>query len=487
LVSEAGTSRHQGEKETNPVSNNTPLPQIAAEAWAKFVLQIKGDVVTPEHPDYEDARQAKMLNYNRKPAIVVRAEDAADVSRSITFARSMGLPLTVKGGGHSIGGHSVNNGGLVIDMRRMNNIRVDPENRTAWAQSGAVAREFLAAVEPHGFAVPFGDAGSVGLGGITLGGGIGYLVRKHGLTIDNLIGVELVTANGQIIQASADEHAELFWGLRGGGGNFGVVTGFHYRLVELPQIYGGALVLPLTKEVLREYAKVSLEAPEELTTISMAVKAPPMPFIPEDKVGTPVFIVFTAYSGDVANGPEAVAPLRALATPIADTLAPMPLSGLYAYLEPAEVPARARVRSGFYQEVSDEILDATIEYIAKSPMSMSFLQFRPIGNGAMNRVSPDATAFSHRDAQFLLAVIDHWEDEAADAENETWVDTFWDAIKDSRNGVYSNFLQAEGEGRVREAYSGVFERLAQLKFRYDPTNLFSGNENIRPKAISAAA
>ena len=464
------------------------LPEVPAQEWAKFVLQIKGDVVTPEHPDYESAREAKNTVYNKKPAVVVRAADAADVSRTVTFARRFGVPLTVKGGGHSIGGHSVNNGGLVIDTRSMNTIRVDPVNRTAWAQSGAVAREFLAAVEPHGLAVPFGDAGSVGLGGITLGGGIGYLVRKHGLTIDNLIGVELVTANGQIIQASATERPDLFWGLRGGGGNFGVVTGFHYKLVEVPQIYGGALVLPLNREVLSQYAKLSLEAPEELTTISMAIQAPPMPFIPEDQVGTPSLVVFVAYSGAVEDGPAAVAPLRALAQPIADTLGPMPLSGLYAYLEPAEAPARARVRSGFFDEINDDIVERALEAVKDAPPSMSFLQVRPIGNGAMNRVPEDATAFSHRGARYMLAIIDHWESANEDAQNEQWVDSFWESIRDYRRGVYSNFLQDEGESRVREAYAeAAFERLARLKFQYDPTNLFSGNENIRPKPLRAAA
>lgn len=466
----------------------TALPHISQEAWTAFRLRIRGQVVLPGDPDYETAREAKNTIYNRKPAIIVRAEDAADVSRSITFARRFGLKLTVKGGGHSIGGHSVNNGGLVIDMRRMNNIRVDAENRTAWAQSGAVAREFLAAVEPYGLAVPFGDAGSVGLGGITLGGGIGYLVRKHGLTIDNLLGIEMVTADGQIIQATETENAELFWALRGGGGNFGVVTGFQYRLVDVPQIYGGALVLPATKDVIREYAKLSLEAPEELTSISMVIKAPPMPFIPEDKIGTPSLIVFTAYSGDIEKGPEAVAPLRALAEPIADTLGPMPLSGLYAYLEPAEAPARARVRSGFYDEINDDMLDATLAFVENGPASMNFLQLRPIGNGAMNRVSREATAFSHRDARYMLAIIDHWEDAEEDGENERWVDAFWQSISGYRRGAYSNFLQDEGEARVRESYGAqAFERLAKLKLRYDPTNVFSGNENIKPQPLSAVA
>lgn len=470
------------------MGSTTALPQVSNEAWTAFRLRIKGQVVLPGDPDYEAAREAKNTIYDRKPAVIVRAEDAADVSRSITFARRFGLPFAVKGGGHSLGGHSVNNGGLVIDMRRMNNIRVDAENRTAWAQSGAVAREFLAAVEPYGFAVPFGDAGSVGLGGITLGGGIGYLVRKHGLTIDNLLGIEMVTADGQIVQATETENPDLFWALRGGGGNFGVVTGFQYKLVELPQIYGGALILPATKDVITAYAKLAHEAPEELTTISMVVKTPPMPFVPEEKVGELSLTIFVAYSGDIQDGPEAVAPLRALAEPIADTLGPMPLSGLYAFMEPAEQAARLRVRSGFYAELNDEIVESALAFVQDGPASVNFLQIRPIGNGAMNRVSPEATAFSHRDAQFLLAIIDHWEEADEDGANEAWVDAFWQSIAGYRQGVYSNFLQDEGEARIREAYAAsAFDRLARLKLRYDPSNVFSGNENIPPKPLSAVA
>lgn len=468
---------------TTTLSSNVPT-----EAWASFTMRLKGQAILPGTPEYDTAREIKNAIYDKKPAAIIRAADAADVSRCVTFARRFGLPLSVRGGGHSVGGHSINNGGIVIDTTAMKEVRVDAENRTAWAQSGVVAREYLAAVEPHGLVTPFGDAGSVGLGGITLGGGVGYLTRKHGLTIDNLLAVELVTADGKIVQASETENADLFWALRGGGGNFGVVTGFQYRLHELPQIYGGLYLIPATAEVLEEYARLSLEAPEEFSTISMLVKAPPAPFVPEEKIGTLSLMMFVAYSGPVEQGEAAFAPFRALGEPIADMIGPMPLSMLYVFGEQAEQRGRLRVRNGFYREFNSEVIDAAIAFVNNGPMSMNTLQIRPIGNGAMQRVPEGATAFSHRQANFLLAIIDHWEEQSADAENVNWVDSFWQAIGTYRDGNYSNFLQDEGEARVREAYSlATYEKLAQVKLKYDPTNLFSGNENIAPRPLSAVA
>ena len=451
-------------------------------------MRIKGQVILPGNPEYDASREIKNAIYDKKPAAIIRAADAADVSRCVTFARRFGLPLSVRGGGHSVGGHSINDGGIVIDTTGMKDIRVDGENRTAWAQSGVVAREYLGAVEPHGLVTPFGDAGSVGLAGITLGGGVGYLTRKHGLTIDSLLAVELVTADGNIVQASQNENPDLFWALRGGGGNFGVVTGFQYRLHELPQVYGGLFMIPATPEALKDYARLSLEAPEEFSTISMLVKAPPAPFVPEDKVGSLVLMMFVAYSGPVERGPEVFAPFRELGEPVAEMIGPMPLSALYAFTEQAEQRGRMRVRNGFYREFNDELIDAAIAFVNNGPMSMNALQIRPIGNGAMQRVPVGATAFSHRQANFLLAILDIWEGEDADRENANWVDSFWQAISPYREGAYSNFLQDEGEARVREAYSlAAFERLAQVKAKYDPSNLFSGNENIAPKPLSAVA
>lgn len=467
----------------------TTATTIPAESWAAFTMRLKGEVVRPGDAGYQAACEtSKMANYNKKPAVIVYAEDAADVSRCVTFARRHGLPITARGGGHSIGGHSLIDGGVVVDTSRMKQIRVDPVKRRAFAQTGLTAREFLQATEPHGLVAPFGDAGSVGIAGITLGGGIGYLTRKLGLTIDNVASIEIVTADGQIVHASEAEHADLFWGLRGGGGNFGIVTGIEYRLSELPQIYGGAYLVEATPEVLREYARLSLEAPEEFSTISMLLIAPPLPFIPEDKVGTPTLMMLTVWSGDMEKGEEVFAPFRALGEPIADMIGPMPYSGMYVFLEDAEGRGRARVRSGFYSELNDDVIAASLAELANSPQNLAFLQIRPIGNGQMQRIPADRTAFAHRDANFMLAIIAHWEETEGDSQNTGWVDSFWSAIRPYSQGVYSNFLQAEGEARIREAYAnGVYARLAVLKAQYDPTNMFSGNENIKPAAASAAA
>jgi len=240
--------------------------------------------------------------------------------------------------------------------------------------------------------------------------------------------------------------------------------------------------------VLRDYARLSLEAPEELTSISMVMKAPPLEFIPEDKVGSLVLSIFACYKGDVAGGEAALAPFRALAEPVADLVGPMPYSGLYALGEAAEVRARVRVRSGFYEALDDDLVNTIIAFCQSSPEGMNAMQVRPIGNGAFGRVPKEATAFAHRDANFLLAILDHWWEPDEDGVNENWVDAFWAAISAKRRGVYSNFLQAEGEARIKEAYpSDTFERLAKLKLRYDPTNLFRGNENIPPKPLSAVA
>lgn len=462
---------------------------IPTESWAAFTMRLKGEVFRPEDEGYRAACEtSKMANYQKHPAVIVYAADAADVSRCVTFARRHGLPLTARGGGHSIGGHSLIDGGVVVDTSRMKEIRVDPIARRAFAQTGLTAREFLQATEPHGLVAPFGDAGSVGIAGITLGGGIGYLTRKLGLTIDNVASVEIVTSNGEIVHASETDHADLFWALRGGGGNFGIVTGIEYRLSELPQIYGGAYLVEATPEVLREYARLSLEAPQEFSTISMLLLAPPLPFIPEDKVGTPTLMMLTVYSGPLEKGEEVFAPFRALGEPIADLIGPMPYSGMYVFLEDAEARARARVRSGFYTDFSDDVIAASLEHLARSPQNLAFLQVRPIGNGQMQRIPHESTAFAHRDANFMLAIIAHWEETSADAENEAWVDSFWSAIRPTANGVYSNFLQAEGEARIREAYiRGVYEKLAALKATYDPTNMFRGNENIKPAEASRAA
>jgi FAD/FMN-containing dehydrogenase len=398
------------------------------------------------------------------------------------------MPLSVRAGGHGLNGQAVVDDGLVVDMTEFNEIRIDAETRTAWAQPGATTGQYTDAAQQYGLATPFGDAASVGLGGITLGGGIGFLTRKYGLTIDNLLAVELVTAEGQIVQASATENEDLFWALRGGGGNFGVVTGFQYQLVDAGIIYGGLLALPATTEVISRYAQLALEAPEGLTTISMVTKAPPLPFIPEEVVGQVIFGIFPVFVGSAEDGEKAMAPFRALAEPVADLVGPMPYAGIYEFMWIAEERRREKVRMGFFDSLDEAFVDSVLEHAPATPSPLAFFQVRPLGGGQMARVPVEATAFSNRTANFMVAVIDVWDEASDDDANSSWVDAAWDSIKDTRNGVYSNFLQDDAIERLGEAYrADTLDRLAEIKYRYDPANFFANNVNIAPKSVRAAA
>ena len=460
---------------------------ISYDEWTAFRLRIKGEIVLPGDEAYEASREIHNALVDKKPALFVKVRDAADVSRSIHFARRHGLPLSVRAGGHGLAGQALVDGGLVIDMTQFNEIRIDAENRTAWAQPGALAGEYTDAAQQYGLATPFGDAASVGLGGITLGGGIGFLARKYGLAIDNLLAIEVVTAEGQIITATETENEDLFWALRGGGGNFGVVTGFQYRLVEAGTVYGGLLGLPATKEIVSQYARLALEAPEGLTTISMVTKAPPLPFIPEDVVGQVIFGILAVFVGSEEEGEKAMAPFRALAEPIVDLVAPMPYAGIYEYMRVAEVRRREKLRSGFYEALDDNFLDQVLAHAPNTPSPLAFFQLRPLG-GQMARVPIEATAFSNRKANFLVAVIDVWDEAADDGANFSWVENAWESIKHTRHGVYSNFLQDDAEERLTEAYrADTLDRLAEIKRRYDPTNFFASNVNIAPRPLAAVA
>jgi FAD/FMN-containing dehydrogenase len=460
---------------------------ISNEDWTAFRLRIKGDIVLPGDDGYEASREIHNALVDKKPALFVKVQDAADVSRSVQFARRHGLPLSVRAGGHSFAGKSLIDDGLVIDMTQFNEIRIDAENRTAWAQPGGLTGAYTDAAQQYGLATPFGDAGSVGLGGITLGGGIGFLARKYGLAIDNLLAIEVVTADGQIITASESENQDLFWALRGGGGNFGVVTGFQYRLVEAGTVYGGMLALPATKEVISEYARLSLEAPEGLTTISMVGKAPPAPFIPEDAVGTLILGILAVFVGSEEDGEKAMAPLRALAEPVADTVGPMPYAGIYEYMRFAEERGREKIRSGFFDALDQDFIEQALVYAENTPAMIGVFQIRPLG-GAMARVPVESTAFSNRTANFMVTAIDVWQEAEEDDANFSWLDAAWDSIKHSRHGVYSNFLQDDAEERLGEAYrADTLDRLAEIKRRYDPTNFFASNVNIAPKPLAAVA
>jgi FAD/FMN-containing dehydrogenase len=448
-----------------------------------FEAGLTGSIVLPGSPDYDQARQVNSAINDRHPALIVRAADAGDVARTVSLARESGLALSVRGGGHSVAGHGTNDGGIVLDLGPMKGLHIDPERRLAWAQPGLTAREYTVAAAAHGLATPFGDTGSVGIAGLTLGGGIGWLARKFGLAIDALEAVDLVTADGRQVTASAESHQDLFWAVRGGGGNFGVVTRFVYRLYPVGEILGGALFMPATREVLASLEPIASSAPEELTTISFVMHLPPAPFVPAELVGTPSVAIIFVWSGDPAAGQAALQPFREVATPLIDMAMPMPYPGIYALLEQAEQRSLSIHRSRFLSTLDGDAVDAILAAIAAPSSPAAMVQLRVLG-GAMARVPADATAFAHRDASVMAVIITPFEDAATEPQHRAWTEALHEQLAANDAGVYSNFLEAEGDERVRAAYpGGTYERLADVKRRYDPSNLFRLNQNIRPAAM----
>ena len=444
-----------------------------------LVASVSGTVIRPDDEAYDEARHIHNTLIDRKPSLIVRAADAADVARAVTFAADHGLELAVRAGGHSI--HSATDGGLVIDLSAMKGLHIDPERRLAWAQPGLTAGEYTTAAAAHGLATPFGDTGSVGLAGLTLGGGIGWLVRKHGLTIDSLVSVELVTADGRIVTASEQRNPDLFWAVRGGGGNFGVVTRFVFRLHPVGTVLAGALFLPVTREVLAGLVAAGENAPEELTTITFIMPTPPLPFVPQDLHFKPsVIVMFVHASDDIAAGQAALAPFRALATPLAEGVFPMPYPGIYDFTAEGGKPGPGVIRSVMLDGLDDDAIDTILARVAAPSTPGAITEIRVLG-GAMARVPADATAFAQRDARVLFALITSFQDPAEAPIHEAWTQEYFEAIAAKGTGVYSNFLAAEGEARIREAFPGsTYERLAEVKRAYDPTNLFKLNQNIAP-------
>jgi FAD/FMN-containing dehydrogenase len=453
--------------------------ELLAPADAKILRARFGEqLLLPRDAAYEAGRFSHNLAYDRRPAAIVRPGDAEGIAAAVRAARALDLDIAVRGGGHSVAGHSTSDGGLLIDLREMRAVDIDPFRMTGTAQGGATTGEYTAASQAHGLATPFGDTGNVGLGGLTLGGGIGWLARAHGMTIDNLLAVDLVTADGEVETISESSDAELFWALRGGGGNFGIAARFRYRLQPVHIVTAGALVLPLTRAVLRGVVDASLEAPDELTQISFVLNLPPAPFVPAELVGTPAVLVLPVVIGDPGAGATAMAPFRSLAAPIADLVQPMPYETMYQLTQDGRHPGASVMRSSFATELPDSAIDAIIERHATPEGSAAITQLRVLG-GAMGRVPAAATAFAHRDAQLMTAVIAHVAGDAA--ETEAWVDAYHAQLSGGATGVYSNFLGNEGDARVRQAYpEPTYQRLAAVKRRVDPANVFRGNHNIRP-------
>ena len=439
----------------------------------------KDRVIAPGDTDYDKARTVFYGGVDRHPAVIIKVADANDVSRVINLARESGLELAVRSGGHSSVGHSVTEGGIVLDLSNMKDLQIDVESRTAWAEAGLTASEFTTAAAAHGLGVGFGDTGSVGIGGLTLGGGVGYLVRKYGLTVDSLLAAEVVTADGQILQVDEKNHPDLFWAIRGGGGNFGVAIRFKFRLYQVPNVVGGMLILPASPETIAGFIAESEAAPEELSGIGNVMFAPPMPFLPQEAHGKLIIMAFLVYAGETEAGLRALAPFRALATPLADMLKRMSLPEIYPP-EEGEYHPVAAARTMFVDKIDRSVAEMILDRLQSSSASMAVAQLRVLG-GSMARVPVDATAFAHRNSRIMVNIAALYENPEEKAMHEAWVADFASALLQSDQGAYVNFLGDEGEARIRAAYPGsTWDRLVAVKARYDPTNLFRLNQNIVP-------
>ena len=451
-------------------------------ALAELRGRIRGRVVSPFDDDY-DQQRAVFYNLARHPAAVVLAADADDVARTVTIARDTGLALAVRSGGHSMVGHGSVDDGIVLDVSGLDEITIDVDGRTAWVGAGVSAGAFTERAAEHGLGVGFGDAGSVGITGITLGGGVGYLSRAYGLTIDSLLAADVVTADGELVRADADSHPDLFWALRGGGGNFGVVTRLRFRLNDVSSTYGGMLVLPATPEVVDGFVAAAHDAPEELSTIANVMTAPPAPFVPPELVGQLIVFSTIVHLGPHEAGEQAMAPFRALATPLMDQLGPMAYPSVYPPEPPGgeEFHPTADGRTLFRDDFSRAEADFVVDHVRAGTAAMNAVQLRVLG-GAVSRVPDDATAYAHRAHPLMVNVAVMAEDPAALAQHRPWLDAGKAALhQDGVDGAYVNFLAAEGPELVRAAYPGAtWDRLRAIKRRYDPTNLFRVNHNIPP-------
>jgi FAD/FMN-containing dehydrogenase len=457
------------------------LPSAATSTvWIRQLRSVFGDrVITPNDSAYDEARTVFYGDIDRRPALIVRARNATDVAHVVALARDSGLELAVRSGGHSIAGHGVSDGGIVLDLSNMKAIEFDLARRTAWAETGLTAGEYTTAAGALGLATGFGDAGSVGIGGITLGGGVGYLVRKHGLTIDNVLAAEIVTADGELLRVDAATHPDLFWAIRGGGGNFGIVTRFKFRLHVVDTILGGMLILPATPEIIASFVAEAEAAPEELSAIAKVMIAPPMPWLPAAAHGKLVIMAMLVYAGDIETGERVIARFRSLATPVADMVKVMRYPEIYP--PDAGMHPVASVRTMFVNTVDSSVARTIVDHLQTSTAQIAAAEIRVLG-GAMARVPSDATAFAHRGARIMMNVAAMYGSSDERAVHDRWVEDFAAALHQDVGGAYVGFIGDEGGARVRDAYPGAtWDRLVAIKKRYDPDNLFHLNQNVPPR------
>ena len=446
--------------------------------------QVRGDVITKDDEGYEQARLVYNAMIDRRPSVIVRAVNAGDVIAAVNFAREGRLDLAIRGGGHSVPGFGTVDDGLVIDLSGMRNVQVDPAAGVARAGGGALWGDFDHATNAFGLSTTGGVISTTGVGGLTLGGGIGYLARKHGLSCDNLIAADVVTADGRLLRASEDENDDLFWALRGGGGNFGVATSLEFRLHPVGNIFGGPIFFELdaAADVMAFYRQYIAEAPEELGAFFMFQIAPPLPFIPEERHGDTLCGVVTCWSGPERDAAAVLKPLRDAGPVVAEHVGPMPYPALNSAFDALLPPGLQHYwKADFVKELTDDAITAHVEHGSQVPVVNSTVHLYPI-DGAVQRVRPDETAFAYRDVSFACVIAGMWPDPADNAANTKWVRDYWSAIHpySGTDGGYVNFMGTDDQGRVEANYGANYERLSKIKATYDPDNLFHLNQNIKP-------
>jgi FAD/FMN-containing dehydrogenase len=447
---------------------------------AELRSELTGTVIEPGDTAYEAARRVVLPAIDRRPAVIVRPKDAGEVARVVSLAREAELELAVRGGGHSTPGYGTTDGGILLDLAGLAGVDVDPGARVVRAGGGLTAGDVTTKAAPHGLAVGFGDTATVGIGGLTLGGGAGYLVRKHGLTIDHLLGAEVVTADGRVLEVDADNHADLFWAIRGGGGNFGVVSRFDYRLHAVDMVTGGMLALPATAGTIAGFVAAADAAPVELSAIANIFPAPPLPFVPPERVREPLLLALLVHAGPLEEGERAVAPFRALAEPVADFVRPMAYGEMFAGPE-QPAPPNATVRTFFSDGLDEGDAAELLARLRASSAQLPAAQIRVLG-GAVDDVPVEATAFAHRRRRLMINVAAIFASPEEERVHRDWAESAAAALRRGEDGAYVNFMGDEGVDRVRAAYPGAtWDRLTEIKRRYDPTNVFRLNQNVPPE------
>ena len=460
--------------------------ELDDDVVAAFSARLEGRAIQPGDAGYDDARAIWNAMIDKRPGLIVECASASDTVACVNFAREHDLLISIRGAGHNIAGSSLSDGGLLIDHKQLRRVTVNGDG-TATVEPGATLGDVDQATQAHGCAVPVGINSTTGIAGLTLGGGFGWISRKFGLTVDALVSAEVVTADGQLRPASADENPDLFWALRGGGGNFGAVTSFTYRTCDLgPEVYAGFIVYDQADApaILRKYRDFVSQAPDELTAWAVLRQAPPLPFLPEDKHGTDVLVMPFCWSGSVQTGEAATAGLQTFGTPIGMHVGPMPFVELQTAFDPLLVEgARNYWKSHNFAALTDRTLDTVLRYAGNLPTGETEIFLANLG-GAVNRIAPDATAYSHRDTAFVLNVHCRWQDPDDDERCVAWSREFFDAsAADATGGVYVNFMPDDEADRTGSAFGPNMDRLAEIKQKYDPENRFRRNQNIQPITV----